>query len=442
MISIILQPERMVLMSHPILITGAAGGMQGSTGRLVANALLKQGIPVRAFVHKLDARSEELALNGAEVVQGDLLNPASVFDAMKGVKRAYFTYPVADGLLQAASIFAAAARERGLELVVNNSQFQGTPEDPAFRDLRTAPSFRNLQHRLADRIFDWAQVGAVHLQAPPYYENVRALVRRSVAEQNTAFLPWGEETTRIPLAGAEDVSRVAATLLANPGLPTQSVYPILSEHPEVKEIFEALSRAIGRPIRYVPITDEQWAEAAKERINSHALDHLAHLWKYYRQTGQSMQATDTVLQITGRNAQTLEEFFAANAEAFRSAESVAQGQPPVNSGVPSAAIPKVSGVLVVQTAKPGVTAEQVMAVIPDEIRATVKLYLEGKIRQWYSRGDGKGVVMMMDAKTEGEARDIIETLPFAKTPLMDVVYLPVGPLMPLRALIRQAAAAQ
>ena len=149
----------------------------------VAGLLLEQGIPVRALVHKLDARSDELRQQGAEVVEGDLLNPASVQAAMRNVKRAYFTYPVADGLLEAATIFAVAARDAGLELVVNNSQFQGTPGDPAFRDLKDAPSFRNLQHRLADRIFDWAQVGAVHLQAPPYYENVRALVSRSVAEQ-------------------------------------------------------------------------------------------------------------------------------------------------------------------------------------------------------------------------------------------------------------------
>ena len=114
-------------MSHPILITGAAGGPQGSTGRLVAGLLLKQGIPVRAFVHKLDARSDELRQQGAEIFEGDLLNPASVQAAMKEVKRAYFTYPVADGLLEAATIFAAAARDAGLELVVNNSQFQGTP---------------------------------------------------------------------------------------------------------------------------------------------------------------------------------------------------------------------------------------------------------------------------------------------------------------------------
>jgi uncharacterized protein YbjT (DUF2867 family) len=81
-------------MSYPILITGAAGGPQGSTGRAIATLLLEQGLPVRAFVHKLDARSDELRRQGAEIVEGDLLNPASVQAAMKGVKRAYFTYPV------------------------------------------------------------------------------------------------------------------------------------------------------------------------------------------------------------------------------------------------------------------------------------------------------------------------------------------------------------
>jgi uncharacterized protein YbjT (DUF2867 family) len=306
-------------MTHPILITGAAGGLQGSTGRLVAELLLKQGIPVRAFVHKLDARSDELRRQGAEIVEGDLLNPASVQAAMKEVKRAYFTYPVADGLLEAATIFAAAARVAELELVVNNSQFQGTPDDPAFRDLQHAPSFRNLQHRLADRIFDWAQVGAVHLQTPPYYENVRALVSRSVATQNAAFLPWGDGTAVIPLAGAEDVSRVAATLLSHSGLPSQNVYPLVSETPTVREIVETLSNAIGRPIRYIPITDQQWAEAVKERLNPHALDHLTHLWQYFRKGEEHYQATDAIRAVTGRNPQTLEEFFLANAKSIDSA---------------------------------------------------------------------------------------------------------------------------
>ncbi|MGA8598688.1 MAG: NAD(P)H-binding protein [Bryobacteraceae bacterium] len=124
-------------MSQPILITGAAGGQQGSTGRLAAGLLLEQGIPVRAFVHKLDARSGQLRQQGAEIVEGDLLNPASVQAAVQGVKRAFFTYPVTDGLLEASAIFAASARDAGLELVVNNSQFQGALDDPAFRDPQT-----------------------------------------------------------------------------------------------------------------------------------------------------------------------------------------------------------------------------------------------------------------------------------------------------------------
>jgi hypothetical protein len=121
------------------------------------------------------------------------------------------------------------------------------------------------------------------------------------------------------------------------------------------------------------------------------------------------------------------------------AASVAQSQSGVASGVPSVAIPKTTEVLVIQTPKKGVTPQQIMAVIPAEIRATVKLYLDGKIRQWYSRGDGKGVIFLVDAKTEDEARAIMETLPLAKEQLMDHEYIPVGPLMPLRALMGPGA---
>jgi len=114
--------------------------------------------------------------------------------------------------------------------------------------------------------------------------------------------------------------------------------------------------------------------------------------------------------------------------------SVAQAQSGPASGLPSAAIPKTTAVLVIQTPKQGVTFQQVIAVIPDEIQATVKLYLDGKIREWYSRGNGKGVIFLLDVKTEEEARTVMETLPLAKEQLMDSEYIPVGPLMPLRML--------
>jgi uncharacterized protein YbjT (DUF2867 family) len=302
-------------MSHPILVTGAAGGRQGSTGGVITSLLLEQG-QVRALVHKLDSRSHALRQQAAEVVEGDLLDPASVQAVMRNVKRAYFTYPVTDGLLEAATIFAAAPRDAALEFVVNNSQYQGKPGDPAFRDLKGAASFRNLQHRLADRIFDWAQVRVVHLEAPPCYENVRSLFSRSVAKQSTVFPPWGEDTTVIPLVGAQDVSSVAAALLANPGVTSQTAYALISESPTVREMIEALGRAIGRPVRYVAITDEQWANSVKEQLGPHALDHLSHLWWTFRKSGERYQSTSAIRMVTGRNPQTLEEFSRENVGSF------------------------------------------------------------------------------------------------------------------------------
>jgi hypothetical protein len=104
-------------------------------------------------------------------------------------------------------------------------------------------------------------------------------------------------------------------------------------------------------------------------------------------------------------------------------------------GVPGGMRPKTTEVMVILTAKQGVTGQQIMAVMPSEIRETVKLYLDGKIRQWYSRGDGKGVVFMVDARTTDEAQAVMETLPLAKEHLMDHEYIPLGPLMPLMGLI-------
>ena len=108
------------------------------------------------------------------------------------------------------------------------------------------------------------------------------------------------------------------------------------------------------------------------------------------------------------------------------------------AALPSIAVPTTTAVLVIQTPRQGVTFEQVMNVIPAEVRATVNLYLDGKIREWYSRGDGKGVVFLIDAKSEDEARAIVEALPLAKEKLMDTQFIPVGPLMPLRALMGPA----
>jgi len=96
--------------------------------------------------------------------------------------------------------------------------------------------------------------------------------------------------------------------------------------------------------------------------------------------------------------------------------------------------PTTTGVIVILTVKAGISREQVMAVMPAEIRETVQLYLNGKIREWYSRGDGRGAVFLLDTKDVAEARAIMEGLPLGKQNLVDEEFIPVGPLMALRML--------
>src|SRR5262249_8704708 len=100
------------------------------------------------------------------------------------------------------------------------------------------------------------------------------------------------------------------------------------------------------------------------------------------------------------------------------------------------------GVFALLTAKPGVTRERIMATMPAEIRATVQLYLEGKIREWYAREDGRGAVFLLNARDLDEAKSILESLPLAQENLLDHEYIPVGPLMPLRLLLGSAPAKQ
>src|SRR5215468_106433 len=102
--------------------------------------------------------------------------------------------------------------------------------------------------------------------------------------------------------------------------------------------------------------------------------------------------------------------------------------------------PKITGVLTILSPKPGVTPDQIMKLMPAEIRATVPLYLDGKIQQWFTRGDGKGVIFLLNCKDVAEARALLESLPLSRANLVDEQFIPVGPLLPLGMLLRDCAA--
>src|ERR1700739_699853 len=111
---------------------------------------------------------------------------------------------------------------------------------------------------------------------------------------------------------------------------------------------------------------------------------------------------------------------------------------PMAQGQSTPPLPKSPGGVTMLSPKPGVIPEQIMKIMPAEIRATVPLYLDGKIQQWYMRGDGRGVIFILNCKDVEEARALIGSLPLSQANLVDEQFIPVGPLLPLGMLLRDS----
>ena len=91
-------------------------------------------------------------------------------------------------------------------------------------------------------------------------------------------------------------------------------------------------------------------------------------------------------------------------------------------------------ILAIGTINPGVDPAKVFAILPNEVRDTVDLYLNCKIDQWYSQQERRGVVFILNVTDPAAARDMLEKLPLGQAHLMSFELIPIGPLNPLRQL--------
>jgi hypothetical protein len=82
------------------------------------------------------------------------------------------------------------------------------------------------------------------------------------------------------------------------------------------------------------------------------------------------------------------------------------------------------------------TEEQSNRIFPHEVPATLKLYLDGKIEQFWLRDEMKGAVFLLNVNSMAEAEKLLGELPFTKENLHTFDLLPVGPLLPLGFLIQ------
>jgi hypothetical protein len=70
-----------------------------------------------------------------------------------------------------------------------------------------------------------------------------------------------------------------------------------------------------------------------------------------------------------------------------------------------------------------------------EVPATLKLYLDGKIEQFWFR-DQAGPIFLMNVESVEQARAALDGLPLVASKLATYELMPVGPLMPLGLLIQ------
>jgi uncharacterized protein YbjT (DUF2867 family) len=301
------------------LITGATG--------YTVRQLLEKNHAVRVLAHRPDERSEQLLELGAEVVFGDLLDFDSVRAALSGVQRAYFCYPISPGLVQATAQFAQAAKEAGVEAIVNMSQLSARSD---------AKSEAARQHWLGERVFDWSGVPTVHLRPTFFAEWLLYLA--PMIRQGKILAPFTTTGRHAPVA-AEDQARVIVAILQNPTAHAGKTYPLFGPvELTLPEIAAIISRVIGKEVTYQQVPIEQYAEIYSGRPKRPAqntamamysdLDALTggsaktflmqHLHEVAidHSNGIFAGTNNYIAEIGGRPPMTVEEFVIKNREAF------------------------------------------------------------------------------------------------------------------------------
>lgn len=288
------------------LIAGA-GGSHGATGNHAARQLLARGLPVRAFVHRADERADHLRELGAEIVVGDLLDYRDVRAALEGVQGAYFTYPLAEGLVEATATFAVAGAQAGLQSVVNMSQITASPD-------HRSPAAR--AHWVAERVLDRSGIGVTHLRPPFFLENLLNVAAPSIRAEGKIYLPYGDG--RHAPIGGEDVARVVVGILTDPAAHRGKTYvPTGPASLSMAEQAGVVSRVLGRPVEYVDIPGEAWRRLLSQAdvMTPYLIEHLSRVAESH-QRGVFDTVTDLVKTLGGVSPQSLEGFIDRHRTAF------------------------------------------------------------------------------------------------------------------------------
>jgi hypothetical protein len=100
-------------------------------------------------------------------------------------------------------------------------------------------------------------------------------------------------------------------------------------------------------------------------------------------------------------------------------------------------VEQIMKVMAIGTLKP-LSPEQQQTYMPSEVPATLQLYLDGKMEQFWLRDQVKGVIFLMNVDSVDEADQLLKNLPLGRANLLSFELLPIGPLLPLGLLMKAA----
>ena len=274
--------------------------------------LLERGLPVRALVRREDDRAAALRATGAEVVVGDLLEPADVARVVRGCRRVYFGMAVSAGYLEATVLMAVVARDVGVHALVNMSQM--TVSQMSLQ--HTTPSPQQRQHWLSEQALAWSGLPVVTIRPTVFLDGFfLALVSPAVRDRSRLELPFGRGKTS-PVAAA-DVARVVAAVLADPGPHLGQIYELTGPRSQDMDgVAQEYAEALHREITYTDIPPEAWEQGLhKAGLPEHLIHHLVTMAALHR-AGRYDRMADGVERVTGRPAMRVRDFVALHAEAF------------------------------------------------------------------------------------------------------------------------------
>jgi uncharacterized protein YbjT (DUF2867 family) len=278
-----------------ILVTGATG----KTGAAVSAQLLAKGYPVRTSVRVLDARSRALARLGAEVVLADLFDPDQLGDALRGVQRAYYLPPTHPYAIQSAVAFALAAREAGLESIVQMGQWLSHRAHPA-------PMTR--QTWLMDQVF--AQLpGIMHTIVNPGMFADNFLRVLDFAALLGVFPILMGDSQCAPVSN-EDIARTVVAVLEDPERHAGRTYrPTGPQLLSGTDMARIAATVVGHRVVPVPLPFWMFCKVAQQQgVDPYLISVFRHYVQDNKIGGFSFEGgvTKVVEELTGTPAETFE----------------------------------------------------------------------------------------------------------------------------------------